>query len=25
MMEHLNIRSSAQLIEYAMKTSLVPA
>ncbi|HEU0253866.1 MAG TPA: response regulator transcription factor [Pyrinomonadaceae bacterium] len=25
MMEHLNIRSSAQLIEYAMKNSLAPA
>jgi DNA-binding NarL/FixJ family response regulator len=25
MMEHLNIRSSAELIEYAMRTSLVPA
>jgi len=25
MMEHLNIRTSAQLIEYAMKTALAPA
>ena len=25
MMEHLNIRTSAQLIEYAMKTEMVPA
>ena len=25
MMDHLNIRSSAELIEYAMKSALVPA